>query len=306
MHYDLLIIGGGPAGLTAGLYAARAGIKTILIEQLIPGGQMVTTDWVDNYPGFPEGISGLELSQRMRDQADRFGLSIETNEVVALALEKTIKGVALTDKTIGVRSIIIASGAAPKRLGIPGENQFWGKGISSCATCDGPFHAGSVVAAVGGGDTAVKESLFLTRFAKKVFLIHRRNKLRAEAVLRESAFQNDKIEIVWDSVVTQIEGDTKLDRITVKNVRTGETKPLPVAACFIWIGIRPNTSFLAEGVQTDTWGFIETDSRMQTSIPGVFAAGDVRATSTRQISTAVGDGALAAYSTQTYLEKQIL
>ena len=301
--YDLIIIGGGPAGLTAGLYAARARRKTLLIEQLVPGGQVVITDWVDNYPGFIDGISGPDLSQLMLAQAQRFDLAIETNEVISLSAATTVKTVTLSDRTLTAHAVIIASGASPKKLGISGESAYFGKGVSSCATCDGPFYHDQIVAAVGGGDTAVKESIFLTKFVKKVFLIHRRDKLRAEAVLREAAFENDKIEFLWDTVATQIHGADKVDGVTVQNVKTDETRHLPVAACFVWIGIQPNTSFLTGNFQTDAWGFLETDMLMQTSIPGVFAAGDVRSTPTRQISTAVGDGAMAAYSTETYLEK---
>jgi thioredoxin reductase (NADPH) len=301
--YDLIIIGGGPAGLTAGLYAARARIKTILIEQLVPGGQVVTTDWVDNYPGFINGISGPDLSQLMLAQTQRFDLAIETNEVISLSASTDVKKIELSDRTLTAHAVIIASGASPKKLGISGENDFWGKGVSSCATCDGPFYVDQIVAAVGGGNTAVKESIFLSKFVKKVYLIHRRDKFRAETVMRESAVENDKIEIIWDSIATQIHGKTRVEGITVQNIKTDETRHFPAAACFIWIGIQPNTAFLVDDFKTDAWGFLETDMLMQTSIPGVFAAGDIRSTPTRQISTAVGDGAMAAYSTETYLEK---
>jgi len=302
VDYDLVIIGGGPAGLTAGLYAARARVNVILIEKMAPGGQVLITDWVENYPGFPEGITGFELVQKMADQAKQFGLVIESNEVITLNADGQVKEVKLHDKTIRTRSIIIASGASPKKLGVPGEESFFGKGVSACATCDGPFYRDKVVAAVGGGDTAVQESIFLTKFAKKVYLVHRRDELRATGILRERALANDKIEILWDSVLTAIEGLTNVEKITVKNVKSGDTKGIAADGCFIWVGIRPNADFLGDGINRDDFGFIITDPNMETSVPGVFAAGDVRRTPLRQIVTAVGDAAIAAFSAEHYIE----
>jgi thioredoxin reductase (NADPH) len=303
VDYNLVIIGGGPAGLTAGLYAARARLNAILIEKMVPGGQVVSTDWIDNYPGFPEGISGPDLVQKMTEQAKRFDLKIETNEVAALDLSGPIKEITLSDRTITTHTIIIASGAAPKKLGIPGEDTFWGQGVSACATCDGPFYKDSVVAAVGGGDTAIQESLFLTKFAKKVYLIHRRDQLRAAAILQEQALANDKIEFIWDSILTGISGLTHVEKISVQNIKTGDTRELPVDGCFIWVGILPNTAFLPELIEQDEYGFIVVDLNMQTSVPGVYAAGDVRSTPLRQIAIAVGDAALATYSAEHYLQK---
>lgn len=302
VDYDLVIIGGGPAGLTAGLYASRARLNTILIESVAPGGQVLITDWIENYPGYPEGISGPDLIDKMAEQVRQFDLNIETNDVVSLELSDTIKKVILNNRTITTYAIIIATGASPKKLGVPGEDVFFGRGVSSCATCDGPFYKDGILAAVGGGDTAVQESLYLTKFAKKVYLIHRRDRLRAEAVLQERAFANEKIEIVWDSVLSRVDGLSNVEEITYTNVKTGEEKALTVDGCFIWIGIQPNTEFLPDTVKVDAYGFIEGQTDMGTSLPGVYVAGDVRNTPLRQIATAVGDAAIAAYSAEQYIE----
>jgi thioredoxin reductase (NADPH) len=307
VDYDLVIIGGGPAGLTAGLYAARARLNVILIEKIVPGGQVLTTDWIENYPGFPEGISGPDLIQKMTEQVKNFDLNIESNEVISLdLLSEPVKKIKLSDRTITSHTIIIATGASPKKLGITGEDIFFGKGLSTCATCDAPFFKDKMVAAVGGGDTAVQESIFLTKFVKKVYLIHRRDQLRATKILQERAFANDKIEFIWDSVLTSIDGLANVEKITVKNVKTGDTKELSVDGCFIWTGILPNTNFLKDEVKVDDYGFIIVDSNMQSSVPGVFAAGDVRSTGLRQIVTAAGDAASAVFSAEHYMENRIL
>lgn len=302
VDYELVIIGGGPAGLTAGLYAARARLNVILIEKIVPGGQVLTTDWIENYPGFPEGISGPDLIQKMTEQVKKFDLNIESNEVISLDLSETVKKIKLSDRTITSHTIIIATGASPKKLGIPGEDIFFGRGLSTCATCDAPFFKDKMVAAVGGGDTAVQESIFLTKFVKKVYLIHRRDQLRATRILQERAFANDKIEFIWDSVLTSIDGLANVEKITVKNVKTGDTKELSVDGCFIWTGILPNTNFLKDEVKVDDYGFIIVDSNMQSSVPGVFAAGDARSTGLRQIVTAAGDAASAVFSAEHYIE----
>jgi len=302
VDYDLVIIGGGPAGLTAGLYAARARLNVILIEKIVPGGQVITTDWVENYPGFPEGISGLDLVQKMTAQVQKFDLKIETNAVISMDLSELIKKITLSDRVITTYAIIIASGASPKKLGVPGEDTFYGKGVSACATCDGPFFKDRVVAAVGGGDTAVQESLFLTKFAKKVYLIHRRDQLRAEAILQERALANEKIEFLWDSALTGIQGLTDVEKISVQNLKTGDTKEIAVDGCFIWVGILPNSEFFPEVIELDQYGFIIVDANMQTSVAGVYAAGDVRSTPLRQIATAVGDAAIAVFSAEHYLQ----
>ncbi|MBL7181180.1 MAG: FAD-dependent oxidoreductase, partial [Desulfobacterales bacterium] len=233
VDYDLVIIGGGPAGLTTGLYAARARLNVILIEKAVPGGQVVTTDWVENYPGFPEGITGFDLVQKMTAQAQKFELNIATDEVTALDVSEPIKKITLSNRMIATHALIIAAGASPRKLGIPGEDMFYGRGVSSCATCDGPFFKDRIVAAVGGGDTAVQESLFLTKFARKVYLIHRRDRLRAEAILQERALASAKIEILWDSELTGIQGLTNVETISVRNVKSGDTQKLAVDGCFI-------------------------------------------------------------------------
>ncbi|MCP3874860.1 MAG: thioredoxin-disulfide reductase [Desulfobacteraceae bacterium] len=299
--YDLVIIGAGPAGLTAGIYAARARMNVLLLEKAVPGGQILVTDWIENYPGFPEGISGYDLSEKMKIQAEELGLKIETAEVHSLNLSKELKEIILKDRSITTKSLIIASGASPRNIGI-GEDKFMGKGVSFCATCDAPFFRDKTVVAIGGGDTAVQEAIFLTKFAKKVYLIHRRDELRATKILQERAFKNKKLEIIWDSVATGLEGFFGVEGVKVKNVKTNEEKTLKADGCFIWIGILPNTSFLNDAVKTDEFGFISVDTTMQASVPGVYAAGDVRDTPLRQISTAVGDAAIAAVSAEHFIE----
>ena len=301
--HDLVIIGAGPAGLTAGLYAARARLNVLLIEKAVPGGQIIVTDWIENYPGFPEGISGFDLAEKMKNQAEALGLKMETAEVQSLKLTPDVKEVVLQEKTIQAKSLIIASGASPKKLGI-GEDRYMGKGISFCATCDAPFFKEKTVVAIGGGDTAVQEAIYLTKFVKKVYLVHRRDELRATKILQERAFANDKIEIIWDTVATGVDGFFGIEGVHVKNVKTGEEKTLKADGCFIWVGTLPNTQFLGDSLDTDAYGFIRADARMQTSVPGVFAAGDVRDTPLRQVSTAVGDGAIAAVSAEHYLENE--
>lgn len=299
--YDLVIIGAGPAGLTAGIYAARARMKVLLLEKAVPGGQILVTDWVENYPGFPEGISGYDLAEKMRVQAQDLELEIKTAEVRSLNLSIESKEIILKDRTITAKTLIIASGASPRNLNI-GEEKFIGKGVSFCGTCDAPFFRDKTVVAVGGGDTAVQEAIFLTKFAKKVYLVHRRDELRATKILQERALANDKIEMVWDSIATGIDGLSGVEGIRVKNVKTNEENILKTDGCFIWIGISPNTSFLDQSLETDEYGFIKVDVNMQTSVPGVYAVGDVRTTPLRQISTAVGDAAIAAVTAEHFIE----
>ena len=305
--YDLVIIGSGPAGLTAAIYAARARLNVLVLEKSAPGGQILVTDWIENFPGFPEGISGADLVMKMTDQVKRFGVDIETNEVLALNVSDDVSGdiktLTLNDRTISTKTVIIATGASPQKLGIPGEEAYFGKGVSACATCDAPFYRDKVVAAVGGGDTAVQESIYLTRFVKKVYLIHRRNELRATRILQERAFENDKVEIVWDSVPTSVNGSIfGVESISIKNVKTGEASDLSVDGCFIWVGISPNTGFVKDAVKLDEGGFIVANAKMETSVPGVYAAGDVRNTPLRQVATAVGDSAIAAFEAANYIE----
>ncbi len=301
---DLVIIGGGPAGLTAGLYAARAMLDVVLLEKMAPGGQILTSDWVENYPGFPEGISGFDLVERMKNQAERFGLKIESREVTGLKPQDNIFRVTTTSGEITAKSVILASGATPRKLGIEGEGLLTGKGVSYCATCDGPFYRDQEVAVIGGGDTAVQEAIFLTRFARKVYLIHRRDQLRATKVLQERAKQEDRISIIWDTIPVKILGTQGVDGIEVKNVKTGQVSTLPVQGVFVFIGYDPNSQLVRGLVDLDEKGFVVTDPNMATSVPGLFAAGDVRSKMLRQVSTAVGEAATAAVAAEKYLEEQ--
>ncbi len=304
--YDVIIVGGGPAGMTAGLYAGRGRFKTLLLEKLITGGQVMTTDHVDNYPGFPEGVAGFELSQRMRDQAERFGVEIRSAEVTALKPGNPYHTIVLEggEEIIG-RAVIIASGAQPRRAGFPGEAEFTGKGVGYCATCDGALYRDETIAVVGGGDTALQDAVFLTRFAQKVYLIHRRDQFRGARLYQEKVFANDKIQVLFDTVVTRIMGDKNVTGIQIKNLKTGQESELAVTGVFVFVGIQPITGWLSPGLlEQDEFGFIRTDANMATNIPGIFAAGDVRVKLLRQITTAVGDGAVAAFAAEKYLEEQ--
>lgn len=306
VDHDLAIIGAGPAGLTAGLYAARSRINTLLIERLSPGGQMLNTDWVDNYPGFIEGVAGFELVDRMRAQVERFDLPIISSEVIQVVPKEDSFTILLPDRDLSARAVIIATGSAPRRLGVPGEEEYIGKGVSYCGTCDGPFFKEQTVAAVGGGDTACEEAVYLTKFAQKVFLIHRRDQLRAQKIYQEKVLANDRIEVVWDSVVEKIQGgDRGVSGVELRNVKTDRTTSLPVDGVFVWVGLVPTTKFCCDLVELDDQDFIVTDPEMSTSRPGVYAAGDCRAKLLRQISTAVGDGATAAFAAERYLESLV-
>ncbi len=300
--YDIIIIGGGPAGLTAGLYHARARMNVCLLEKLAPGGQVLTTDWVENYPGFPDGLSGFELMDRMKGQAEKFGLEIRSEEVIRLEFQDDVKVVTTNQGAHETRAVILACGASWKKLGIEGEGQFMGRGVSYCATCDGPFYREQPVAVIGGGDTAVEESLFLTRFASKIYHVHRRDELRAVKLLQERALAEEKIEFVWDTVPTRILGQEGVEGIELKNVKTGEVTRKDVQGVFVFIGTDPNTELVQGLVVLDEQGFVVTDDQMEASVPGVFAAGDIRSKAFRQISTAVGDGANAAYGAEKYVE----
>ncbi len=302
---DLVIIGGGPAGLAAGIYAARARLDTLLVEKLGQGGQILLTDWIENYPGFPEGISGFELADLFGKQATKFGLDILNGEVVDIKLKNHEKIVNLGNQIIKAKALIIATGASPSRLGIEGEDTYTGKGVSFCATCDGPFYREKVVAVVGGGNSAVEEALFLTKFASKVYIIHRRDELRATKILQERAFNNPKIEILWDTVLVKIEGDSAgVNNLKIKNVKNNNVSDLKVDGVFIFVGTVPNTAFIPPEIERNSRGFLVTNENMETSVHGVFAAGDVRAKLLRQIVTAVGDGATAAFAAELYIQNE--
>lgn len=296
---DLIIIGGGPGGLTAAIYALRAKLDLLLIEKTGVGGQIALSDIVDNYPGLP-GISGVELMAKFEDQAKSFGLEIEYTDVEKVTDEGDHRLVKTTSGDFRAKTVIIASGAKPRKLGVPGENEFTGRGVSYCATCDGFFFREKNVAVIGGGDTAVKEALFLTKLVNKVSLVHRRDALRAEKIHQDQALDNPKIEMEWNSVLEEIKGDKKVSAVVVKDVKTGETKDIAVEGVFVFVGILPNSDLV--DCDKDSGGFIITDEQMQTSIKGVFAVGDVRVKALRQVATAVGDGATAAFSAQGFVE----
>jgi thioredoxin reductase (NADPH) len=299
--YQLLIIGGGPAGLTAGLYAARARLRTLLLDRLMPGGQIVNAELVENYPGFPDGISGAELASLMEQQALKYGLEIAMSEVEGVDLVGQEKNVNTSDGPYRAGALIIAGGSEYSKLGIPGEDELRGRGVSYCATCDGAFFRDQVIAVVGGGNVAINDALFLTKFATRVIVIHRRDELRATKILQERAFDRPKIEFLWDTVVTSIGGDTQVKELQLKNVKTGVESGLEVSGVFIAVGLRPNTGYLEGALALSPEKAILVNSRMETDVPGVLAAGDIRAGSPRQVSAAVGDGAIAAISAENYL-----
>ena len=293
-NYDVIIIGGGPAGLSAGLYASRARLTSLLIERGLVGGLITESELVENFPGFPEGISGLELGQLMHQQATKYGLETLLAEATDIELSGKQRVVKTTKGDFIAKAVIIASGSERLKLGIPGEEEFTGKGVSYCATCDAAFFRELPVAVVGGGDTAIIEALHLSKFASKVTVIHRRHQLRATRILQEKAFSEPKVEFQWDSIVEEIEGRDSVKRIRLRQVKTGEKSALDVAGVFISVGIKPNTAYLKGTLALDTAGFIITNESMETEIPGIFAAGDVRYHSARQAITAAGDGATAA------------
>jgi thioredoxin reductase (NADPH) len=300
--YDTIIIGGGPAGLAAGIYAMRSRLDTVLVEKFMPGGQMMATDFVENYPGFAKGISGPDLCAAMEGQCRHLGLEIMTAEVISVDFSGEYKVVVTSEGELRAPTVIIATGATPRRLGVPGEDKFVGKGVSYCATCDGAFFKDREIAVVGGGNAAVQDAVFLTRFAGKVTVVHRRDALRATRILQERAFKNPKVEIAWNSTVTEISGTGKVESITLQDVNDHSTRMLPVEGVFVLVGTDANTEFVRGQVVLDPAGYVLTDEDMQTSVPGVFAAGDCRRKSLRQMVTAAADGAIAATSAERYLE----
>ncbi|MBA7621801.1 Thioredoxin reductase [subsurface metagenome] len=300
-EYEVVIIGGGPAGLTAGLYAARAKLNSLLIEKGAIGGQIVNAEQVDNYPGFPEGISGSELGELMHQQATKYGLKTLIAEVTGLEPQEKQKVVKTTEGNFIAKAVIIAGGSNRQKLGIPGEKKFTGKGVSYCATCDAFFFQDKPVAVVGGGNAAVTEALYLVKFASKVTVIHRRDRLRATPILQEKAFSEPKIEFLWDTVVEEIEGGDFVERIRLRQVKTGEKSALEVAGIFVSVGLKPDTDYLKSVLPLSEAGYIITNDRLETGTPGIFAAGDIRHDSARQVITAAGDGATAAI----YAEKFI-
>ena len=303
-HYDIVIVGGGPGGMTAGMYGARANLKTIMIEKFMPGGQIANTEEVEDYPGF-EHIAGAELAMKMADHARKFGLEIISDEVTEVKSEGEMRKVAVCASGVNYvgKQMVVATGGSAVKLNVPGETEFSGKGVSYCAICDGAFFRNEIIAVVGGGDAAVEEAMFLTKFGAKVIIIHRRDKLRAQKIIQERALKNPKLEYIWDSVVEEIKGDNKVRSLVLKNVKTGETSDLEVGAVFVFIGFHPNTAILPDDIKKNEQGYLVTDFKMETSIPGIYACGDVRAQLVRQITNAVGDGTTAAMAAVYRLEE---
>jgi thioredoxin reductase (NADPH) len=299
--YDIIIIGGGAAGFTAGLYAARDRRKTLLLERFSAGGQVLNCERIENFPGFPDGIAGYTLGPFLQQQATQMGLEVKLAAVEEVRLDSNHKALKTTEGEFFARTLIIAAGSSFARLGIPGEEEFAGKGVSHCASCDGAFFMGQPVAVVGGGDAALDEGVHLTQYASKVLLCHRREELKAGKVLQERALANNKLEFHWNTVVQAIEGDDVVKRIQVENLQTGETSLVSVAGVFIYVGLTPNSQFLAGLVPLDGGGHIITDIGMRTKVPGVLAAGDIRQHSARQLISAAGDGATAALAAIHYL-----
>lgn len=307
--YDLIVIGGGPAGLTAGLYGARGGLKTLLLELGMPGGQAATTDVIENYPGFPEGVGGPELMQKFAAQAQRFGADLVMEEVVDISWSegdepaREPKQVVTNRRAYQSPALILATGSFPRELGAPGEKEFRGRGVSYCATCDGAFFKGRKVMVVGGGDSALEEALFLTQFASQVVVVHRRDAFRAARILEERARNHPKIDFRLRSVVERIQGSQKVESISLRRTDSGEVSQEAADGVFVFIGTIPNTAFLNGKVALDENGYIITDEFLATNVPGIFAAGDARKKFLRQVSTAVGDGAWAAMAAQKYISE---
>jgi thioredoxin reductase (NADPH) len=299
---DVLVVGAGPAGLTAGLYAARSGLCTVIYEKGFPGGLAAVTDRIDNYPGFPEGISGMELGQRMHQQAKRFGAVIANSAIDRLWKEEDSVLASTGGKEVIARSAIVATGSTPRKLGVPGETELTGKGVSYCATCDGPLYKGKVTAVIGGGDSALQEALFLTHFASRVVVIHRRDRLRAAVVLQDEGRGNSKIEFALNKLIKAIEGDQDVKGILVEDNSTGKEELIEADGVFIYVGYDPNVGMLGPEFERSTSGFLVTKPNLETSVPGIFAAGDVRDKMLRQVVTAAGEGAAAAVSAYAYLE----
>lgn len=300
-NYEVIIIGGGPSGLSAGLYSSRARLNSLLVEKGMVGGQIVSAERVDNYPGFLEGISGFNLSQLMHQQAAKYGLKTIIAEATGIKLGEEQKEVKTTEGNFTAKAVIIASGSERHKLSIPGEEKFMGRGVSYCATCDAAFFREVPVAVVGGGDVAITEALHLAKFAAKVTIIHRRDQLRASRILQEKAFSEPKIQFLWNAIVDEIDGEDLVKRIKLREVKTGEKSTLEVAGIFISIGLKPSTDYLKRILPLDPAGYIITNDKMETEIPGIFAAGDIRHDSARQAITAAGDGATAAIFAEQFL-----
>ena len=304
MPYDLIILGGGPASLTAAIYAGRAALRTLVLGSAMLGGQIATTNLVENYPGFPGGVNGFELSNAFLQQAKEFGAEILSATASRVDFSDRPFVVETHDQMYRARAVIVATGAFPRKLGIPGEKEFFGRGVSTCATCDGFFYKEKVTAVIGGGDSAIDEGLFLTKFAREVIVIHRRDELRASKQLQERAFANPKMRFVWDSVAEEIVGDSAVKGVRVRNVKSGETRFIEADGVFIYVGLIPATKIFRDQIEMDENGYILTDDHQRTNVPGVFAAGDVQNPDFRQVVVAAGSGAMAAIEAERYLSTQ--
>lgn len=299
--HDVIIIGGGPAGLSASIYSLRARLNTLLIEKGAVGGRVVDAELVDNYPGFPEGISGYDLTELMHQQAQKYELETLLAEVTGIRLSEKEKVVKTTEGEFVAKAVIIAGGSEGIKLNVPGEKEFTGKGVSYCAICDGFFFREQPIAVVGGGNAAISEAIQLTRFASKVSVIHRRQELRATRILQEKAFAEPKIEFLWNKVVEAIEGEDVMKRLRLRDVATGEKSSLEVNGVFVSVGLKPNTDYLKGILPLDTAGYIITNEKMETEVPGILAAGDIRSNSIRQVISAAGDGATAAIYAERFI-----
>jgi thioredoxin reductase (NADPH) len=299
--WDLAIIGGGAAGLTCAIYAGRGRLRTLVLEKMMPGGQVVLNHLIENYPGFADGISGLELAQQMHRQALRFGAELRTEEVTGIEVGRPLR-VTTSSDSYAAKAVLIATGCSPKRLGIPGEREFYGRGVSYCGTCDGPLFGGKRLVVVGGGNTALDDALFLANIASEVTVVHRRDELRADTILQERAFANPKIRFLWKHVPTEIRGGQSVEALVAKHVESGEQTEVATDGVFIAVGEIPQTAFLAGKVHRDDAGYVLADHDYETSVKGVFVAGDVRAGAYRQIAAAAGEGVMAYRRIWGYLE----
>jgi thioredoxin reductase (NADPH) len=303
-HYDVIIIGSGPAGYTAGVYTSRANLSTLIISGTLPGGQLMTTSEVENYPGFPNGIFGPELMMNMRQQAERFGAVIVDDEVLKVDFKKRPFTITTHAETYNAEATLVCTGASPRKLGIPAEQQFSGRGVSYCATCDGPFFKGEDIVVVGGGDTAMEEATFLTKFGKSVRIVHRRDYLRASKILQQKALENPKIEFIWNNVVADIKGNNKISTILVKDINTGKERTIDTGGLFVAIGHEPNTAIFKGQLELDDKGYVVLKQHTRTSVEGVFAAGDVHDHRYRQAVTAAGFGCMAAIDVEKWLSER--
>jgi len=301
-EYDVLIIGGGAAGLTAGLYASRAGLKTVLLERMMTGGQIINAERIENFPGFPDGISGADLGARMLDQATKYGLEIRLSEVKGLRQGNPAWAVDTYDGTVSARSVVVASGSMLRKLGVPGEEELHGAGVSYCATCDGAFFIDQTVGLIGGGDSALDEAMTLTEFASKVVILQRGNSFTGQKVLQDRVLSHPKVEVRWNTSVDAILGEGQVEGVSVTDLTSGETSRIDLSGVFIFVGLEPNSQYLADLLPLDNAGHVPTDIWMRTPLPGLLAAGDIRQSSAAQLVTSSGDGATAAIAAQRYVE----